>query len=292
MNEGQVLIDEWLTEDGLELLAAYARDGMTILKIAEKIGITQRQLYRWKSKYPEINKALSKGAELIDYKVENALLSAALGKQTKETRVLMRLRQGKMTAVEQETTIKEIPPNISAIKLWLNNRHPEKWKRNADNILSADDKDNNITVNIIKHGEVIATANSSDACQEDDKWDEEWEDEKMPANWTEVNESKPSKSTIIKEDNLNEKNACQLDGNDDWEEEYEEYKKLSQPIKVDPLDLTENLQVKNTDKEWKTKGRYNHKGVIKSVQKGGHSLEELAKQSNTVDEWDREEETW
>ena len=29
---------------------------------------------------------------------------------------------------------------------------PEQWKRNRDNVLSTDDKDNKITANIIQHG--------------------------------------------------------------------------------------------------------------------------------------------
>ena len=59
-------------------------------------------------------------------------------------------------------TEKEIAPNPTAIMCWLNNRKPDQWKRNRDNVLTTEDKDNNITINIIKKGRDT---------EEDDSWD-------------------------------------------------------------------------------------------------------------------------
>ena len=71
---------EYLTKEGLLKLEGWARDGLTDEQIAEeKIGINRTTLYDWKKKYPDISDALSNGKEVIDRKVENALLKRALG---------------------------------------------------------------------------------------------------------------------------------------------------------------------------------------------------------------------
>lgn len=88
----------WLTEDGLLLLAAWARDGLTDEMIAEKIGIRRETLYDWKNKFPNISNALKKGKEIVDTQVENALLEKALG------------------------------GDLGAQIFWLKNRKKDKWK--------------------------------------------------------------------------------------------------------------------------------------------------------------------
>ena len=72
----------WLEPDGLLLLEGWARDGLTDEQIAGNIGITATTLYEWKNRFPEISEALKKGKEVVDYQVENALLSSALDGNT------------------------------------------------------------------------------------------------------------------------------------------------------------------------------------------------------------------
>ena len=88
----------WRTTDGLILLQGWARDGLTDEQIAHNIGIRRTTLYDWKNKYPDINDALKKGKEIVDYEVENALLKRA--------------KQG----------------DVTAQIFWLKNRRPEKWR--------------------------------------------------------------------------------------------------------------------------------------------------------------------
>lgn len=89
---------QWLEPDGLLLLEGWARDGLTDEQLAEKIGISTTTLYDWKNKYTKFSEALKKGKEVVDYKVENALLSAALG------------------------------GNTTAQIFWLKNRRPDRWR--------------------------------------------------------------------------------------------------------------------------------------------------------------------
>ena len=88
----------WRTTDGLILLQGWARDGLKDEQIAHNVGIRRTTLYDWKNKYPDINDALKKGKEIVDYEVENALLKRA--------------KQG----------------DVTAQIFWLKNRRPEKWR--------------------------------------------------------------------------------------------------------------------------------------------------------------------
>ena len=145
-------VDYWLTDDGLILLEAWSRDGCEIQEIADKIGVSRQKFHEWRNKYPEIGKAVSVGKELTDYKVENALLKAALGYTTKEIKVTLgkKIFNGETVEMLKETTTREIAPNVTACMAWLNNRKHEQWKRNRDKTMEIDEEDNNISITIVR----------------------------------------------------------------------------------------------------------------------------------------------
>lgn len=145
-------VDYWRTEDGLTLLECWTRDGIKLREIAEFIGITQPLLSRWRREYSEIDEALSKGKELCDYKVENALLKSALGFTTKEITVTVGHRQinGQWVDITKETKTKEIAPNVTACLAWLNNRKPDIWKKNRDNVVELDDEESDVKITIVR----------------------------------------------------------------------------------------------------------------------------------------------
>ena len=174
------IVDEWLDEDNLELLECWSRDGYTLADIADRIGINRATLDQWRRVYPEIALALKKGREIIDYKVENALLKSALGYKTKEVKVTTVMRFGKVIETTKDVTNKEVAPNVSAINMWLTNRLPDKWKKNRDQVIDLDDEDTSIQVTVtrakdsdgVKHQPKPRSAEDSD-----DEIDEEWQDE-------------------------------------------------------------------------------------------------------------------
>ena len=90
--------EKWLKEENLLLLEGWARDGLTDEQIAKNMGISVKTLFNWKTSYLPILQALKKGKEVVDYEVENALLSSAL--------------EG----------------NTTAQIFWLKNRRPDKWR--------------------------------------------------------------------------------------------------------------------------------------------------------------------
>lgn len=147
-NYSSDLLDKWLEDDNLLLLEAWARDGYTLTDIARRIGINLDTLVIWKKKYEPIRTALSIGKELVDYKVENALLKSALGYRTKDVKVTTTMRYGKVVETIKETTDREVAPNVTAIQMWLYNRQKEKWKNMSSSKSMLDEMGDDSTIEI------------------------------------------------------------------------------------------------------------------------------------------------
>lgn len=96
----------WLTKDGLILLEGWARDGLTDEQISYNMGINKATLYRYKKDHCDICDALKKGKEVVDRKVENALLKRALGFEYEEVTKerLIDTRQSQRHGGESELT--------------------------------------------------------------------------------------------------------------------------------------------------------------------------------------------
>lgn len=192
-------VDTWLTEDGITLITAWARDGATFEQICERIGVTNTTLLRWRKAHPELNKALMTSRELVNIKVENALLKLALGFESKEIKVTLGKKAvgGELYEVLKETTTKQVAPNVTACLAWLNNREFDKWKRNRDKVAETTEEDRNVRITIIRgkdsDDELGSETNKGvdfDIKVEDnkskkkperdpalDEWPEDWEDE-------------------------------------------------------------------------------------------------------------------
>lgn len=128
----------WRTPEGLLKLESWARDGLTDEQIAENISINPATLYDWKKKYPEISESLKKGKEVVDIRVENALLKRALGYTYTEVRTESGADGTKITK-----TVKEVIPDTTAQIFWLKNRRPDKWRDKQDMELSGEVKTTN-----------------------------------------------------------------------------------------------------------------------------------------------------
>lgn len=167
--------ERWLEEDNLMLLECWARDGYTFQDMANRIGVSPSTLGAWRKMYPEIDEAMRKGREIIDYKVENALLKSALGYKTKEVKVTTTMRYGKVVETIKEVTDKEQAPNVSAIQCWLYNRLPKKWKNmnsRANIFDELEDEDTKIQVTVTR-----ASKSAQNEAQQDNAEDKEWQDE-------------------------------------------------------------------------------------------------------------------
>lgn len=132
----------WLTPDGLLLIEAWARDGLTDEQIAHNMGVAYSTLRVWRDKYSALSAALKRGKEIVDIQVENALLKRALGYQYKEVKTEeYETEDGPGKRVT--TTVKEVVPDTTAQIFWLKNRKPEVWRDKQNVELSGEIKTNN-----------------------------------------------------------------------------------------------------------------------------------------------------
>lgn len=131
----------WLEPDGLLLLRAWARDGLSNDQIAKKIGVSRSTLQAWKVDFPDFSDALARGREPYDVEVENAMHDLCLG-YTAKVRKTFKLRHvefddhgHKVREWETlETGIDEVhvPANVNAQKFWLANRRPDVWRERRE----------------------------------------------------------------------------------------------------------------------------------------------------------------
>lgn len=230
--KNECIATEWLEEDNLMLIECWARDGYTFQDIANRIGIAVSTLRGWRAQYPEFDEALKRGREIIDYKVENALLKSALGYKTKEVKVTTTMRYGKVVETVKEVTDREQAPNVSAIQCWLYNRLPNKWKKNRDNLIELDEEDTKIQVTVTR-----ASQSTKPNAQHDDTVDEEWQDEVNQSieirSMTEEEQKEAAKKKAQTKSEGSQKLSTKVESEandedldywpDDWEDEDEEW---------------------------------------------------------------------
>ncbi len=125
----------------LEVIEGWARDGLTDEQIAHNMGISHDTLYKYKKRYPEFAEALKKGKEVIDRKVENALLKRALGYKYDEVKkeAILNKDTGEYEMVVTEIKTKEVKPDTTAQIFWLKNRKPDKWRDKQDIAIEVDE---------------------------------------------------------------------------------------------------------------------------------------------------------
>lgn len=119
---------QWLTKEGLILIEGWARDGLTDIQIAKKIGISKQTFYDWQKRYPDFSDSLKKGKEIVDRQVENALLKKALGYSYKECTEITDA-EGKVSI---KTITKYVIPDTAAQIFWLKNRKPNEWREKQE----------------------------------------------------------------------------------------------------------------------------------------------------------------
>lgn len=129
--------EKWLTDDGLLLLEGWARDGLTDEQLAKNMDISRSTLNEWRKKYSDISDTLKKGKEIVDIKVENALLKRALGFQYDEVTSV----DGK----EVKKVTKMVVPDTTAQIFWLKNRRPDKYRDKPEPIVPDNTEDDSLT---------------------------------------------------------------------------------------------------------------------------------------------------
>lgn len=129
-------------EPKLNLVEAWARDGLVDEEIAKNLGIGLTSFYEYKLKYAEFAESLKNGKDDIDIIVENALLKRAVGfeyeEETREplynpvTGEPILNEEGKPMIVTTKVVRKMVNPDTTAQIFWLKNRRPKQWRDKQD----------------------------------------------------------------------------------------------------------------------------------------------------------------
>ena len=170
----------------------------------------------WKKKYPPIAEALSNGKELIDYKVENALLKSALGYRTKDVKVTTTMRFGKVVETIKETTDREVAPNVTAIQMWLYNRQKEKWKNMSSSKSMLDEMGDDSTI------EITVTRASKNESGFENPENTNTDSDNTEEEAKEYREKQKAKKAKLEADTIVDESDESVSDLDEWPEDWEE----------------------------------------------------------------------
>ena len=141
----------WLTQAGLALISGWKQNGYSVKQIAKEMGVTEQCLHGWVKLHDEMYKATHFGVQEVQYQVEDALTRAAVGSKVNETKVTTILKNGVVIQELKEEFVREIPPDVRAINVYLKNRAPLKWQQDRLSLLTDDDEGSHVQVVIHKH---------------------------------------------------------------------------------------------------------------------------------------------
>ena len=111
-----------------EIAHRMCQEGATDREVAERLGIADGTLYRWRHEHPEFREALRLGKESADDRVEKMLYNRAVGYSYDAIKIMQ--SDGEVLV---EPYVEHVPPDIGAMKLWLTNRRPKDWREKVEN---------------------------------------------------------------------------------------------------------------------------------------------------------------
>lgn len=154
----------WSGEEGCVILTGWVRDGYSPNDIAKNIGVSRQTLDKWIKSSETMQDAIRQGSDLVNYRVENALLKSALGYKTKNVTVTTIMRYGKVVEEQRQEEVVDVPPNVAAVKMWLYNKKPRDWMPESK-IVDVDTDDSAITVEVIN-------MQDPEEAKQPDSWDD------------------------------------------------------------------------------------------------------------------------
>jgi hypothetical protein len=109
------------------------RFGATDMDLADEFGVRVQTIWNWRCKHSEFFDALLEGKDAFDDRIERSLAQRAAGYSVHVEKVYCSDGQ-----IIRAQTVEHYPPEIGAIKLWLGNRRPDKWKDKQEVKLDSD----------------------------------------------------------------------------------------------------------------------------------------------------------
>jgi DNA-binding XRE family transcriptional regulator len=119
--------------DQVRRMAGRSKAGLTDQEIADEVGVTVKTIGRWKKTHPEFCKALLETKATLDSRVELTLYRRAIGYSYPDVEVTLETTPGgKQVETKRVERMKEVLPDVGAIRLWLTNRDAANWRDKQD----------------------------------------------------------------------------------------------------------------------------------------------------------------
>jgi hypothetical protein len=106
---------------------AMCKLGATDADLAEAFGVSTWTIWHWQSRHEAFSKAVKVAKGAYDDRIERALAARAQGYSYNAVKI--NVHEGVPVVTEY---LEHVPPDVGAIKLWLTNRRPEKWREKVD----------------------------------------------------------------------------------------------------------------------------------------------------------------
>lgn len=132
-------------EPKLDLIEAWARDGLTLEQIAHNLGIADSTLRKYRDSHEALSAALAHGREVVDVIVENALLKKCTGYDYTEVYQEYKISKDPETGkevkelVKTKETTRHVDGDVTAQMFWLANRKRDVWAYKPEPVVTGED---------------------------------------------------------------------------------------------------------------------------------------------------------
>lgn len=117
----------WLTEESLEKVEGWAREGKIDREIAQEIGISTSTFYNWTNKYVEFLESINRGRKDSRELAEKMVFEHIRGFEYEETdTTIIRDNNGNEQRKVTKKQKKSLP-NDRMLQFYLRNRYPDSW---------------------------------------------------------------------------------------------------------------------------------------------------------------------
>jgi len=117
-----------------EVARGMCRLGATDFDLAQEFGVKTQTIWNWRCKHPEFFDATLEGKEAFDGRAERSLAQRAVGYSYHSEKVFQ--YEGRIVRAQ---IVEHVPPDIGALRLWLMNRRPDKWRAKEELKLDGSD---------------------------------------------------------------------------------------------------------------------------------------------------------
>jgi hypothetical protein len=115
----------------LDQVRMLALKGWTDREMADFFSVTEQTWNNWKNAHPAFFESLKDWKAEADHKVEQSLYQRAIGMKVREVRLTGGGDDDEAPAAVE--TVKELPPDTTAMIFWLKNRKRDQWRDRVDN---------------------------------------------------------------------------------------------------------------------------------------------------------------